>query len=74
MGCVKVKDYWTLKKCCEYIYGLTNISRKPNTLLTWSRSGLIGQHGKRVKLKLVTRIRRKYCTQVWLDDFLREVG
>ena len=74
MGCIKVKDYWTLQKCCDYIYALTNIKRKPNTLITWSIKGLIGQNGRRVKLKTALRIRNRYSTQVWIDDFLREVG
>jgi hypothetical protein len=74
MGCIKAKDYWTLQKCCDYIYELTNIRRKPNTLLMWSRAGLIGQHGRRVKLKTCLRIRSRYSTQIWIDDFLREVG
>jgi hypothetical protein len=74
MGRIKVKDYWTLQRCCEYIYTLTAIKRKPNTILSWSRLGLIGQNGQRVKLKTCRRINNRYSTQVWLDDFLREVG
>jgi hypothetical protein len=70
----KTTDYMTLQACCDYIYKLTNIKRKPNTILSWGRSGLVGQHGKRVKLKLVSRIRHKYCTKAWLDKFLTEVG
>jgi hypothetical protein len=70
----KTSDYWTMQACCDYIYKLTNIKRKPNTILTWGRSGLVGQHGKRVKLKTVLRIKHRYCTQIWLDNFLREIG
>jgi hypothetical protein len=70
----KTTDYWTLQKCCDYIYELTNIKRLPNTLLVWHRKGLIGQHGKRIKLKTVVRIKRRYCTQIWLDHFLKEIG
>jgi len=70
----KTTDYIGMQACCDYIYKLTQIKRKPNTILTWSRSGLVGQHGKRIYLRTVLRIKHRYTTYKWLDKFLKEIG
>lgn len=70
----KTTDYITLQEICNYIYELTQIKRKPNTILSWSRVGLIGQHGVKVYLKTVVRIKNRYSTKAWVDKFLKEVG
>ena len=74
MGRIRTEDYISLQAASDYIYGITNIRRKTNTLVVWSLKGLLGQHGTRVKLHTVRRLKRKFTTKEWVDNFLREVG
>jgi hypothetical protein len=74
MGRIKTEDYISLQEASDYIYGLTKIRRKANTLVVWSLKGLIDRHGSKVKLRTARRLKRKYTTEIWVDEFLREVG
>jgi hypothetical protein len=70
----KNEDYKSLQECSDYIYTLTRVRRLPNTILMWYRKGLIDKHGSRIRLKTARRLKRRYSTIEWIDDFLREIG
>ena len=74
MGRPKIEDYISLPQASDYIYGITGIRRKANTLVKWSLDGLISQHGARVKLRTVRRLKRKFTTKEWVDIFMKEIG
>ena len=70
----KIEEYKSLQECSDYVYGLTGVRRLPNTILNWSRQGLIGKHGRKVKLKTARRLNCRYSTIAWLDAFMAEIG
>jgi hypothetical protein len=74
MGRIRNEDYISMEVASDYIYGITNIRRKANTLIMWSLKGLLSEHGVRVKLHTVRRLKRKFTTKEWVDNFMKETG
>jgi hypothetical protein len=74
MGRIKTNDYITMQVASDYIYELTKVRRKANTLMMWSLKGLLSKHGKRLRLHTTIRLNRKFTTKEWVDDFMRETG
>ncbi len=71
----KEYDWIPVAKVMDYVFEVTGVKRTHwRGVYYWISPGLVGKHGKRVKLKYETiTFRRWYTREKWVRDFLGEL-
>jgi hypothetical protein len=61
------------RTACAYVEKSVGIKINRVTVYYWMTKGRVTPCGDVAKLKFVSKLGRKYTTEVWINDFLRRL-
>jgi len=74
MNDAPIKDLISLSQAYKIVEELTETTIDQRTCYNWAHKGLEGDGGKKIKLKIVTRLGRYATTRAWIEEFLEIVA